>query len=103
MAGTTEQVHKHKHLNVILKLPLADRLFHRLARRHVLAVLLGILTMLVGSAFSSLAHHQALVPVAVWDATGYFIHGVGAVPILRHIEPFWIILVGMEKVEGDEG
>lgn len=84
----------------ILHLPIIQRLLHHKARRPVGAVVLGVSAMMTGSLIATnAAWVTTLVPIhhIVVDTTGYFIHAVGAVPILRYIEPFWMLIVGESK------
>ena len=85
---------RHPHLKDILHLPLFTRLTHKVTRRHVIAWLLGIVLMLLGSLVASLSHHTEVLPPVVLEAIGNFLHAVGALPIIRHIEPKWLVLAG---------
>lgn len=84
-------------LHEIAHLPLLARLSHHNARRPLMAIALGVVVMLSGcvvaSAKEELCHdfggHHIL-----WDALGYFLHGAGAIPLLRYIEPLWLLLLG---------
>ena len=59
--------------------------------RHGCAVGVGIVIMLTGSAVAGHAHDVAhvlvIVPHFVIDAFAYFAHGVGALPVMVHLEP----------------
>lgn len=89
-------------VNEILHLPLWQRLLHRKARRTLAVVGAGMFLMVGGSAIASSRHELSeLVPVhhLLFDTAGYFLHAFGAVPILRYIEPLWLLLGGvMEEV-----
>lgn len=95
-----------KDVQVILHLPLVQRLAHRKARRTVVAVSLSVVLMLTGSTIAHeakwfnelLGVHQLLV-----DAVGYFTHAVGAVPAIRYLDPFWSILMGGAETVVEEG
>jgi len=81
--------HKYR---ALFRLPRLERLGHRLVRRHVVAFGAGAGLMIVGSALASHSHDQQLVPAPTWDAVAYLIHAVGAVPVLRHLDPIWTLL-----------
>ena len=78
-----------------LHLPLLNRLFHKKTRRHFAAVLIGAIICLVGS---FMAEHKAemahYMPMCVWDALSYSVHGIGLGPIVTRIEPIWRIFMG---------
>ncbi len=80
----------------IAHLPFVERITHAKARRSIMAVAVGVLLMLVGSAIASSAEtlsRSADVPPIVVDTFGYFRHAIGAVPALRHIEPLCLVIV----------
>jgi len=76
-----------KHLDLFHLHPVR-RLFHRKTRRHLFGVLLGVGIMTTGS---YVAKHAGEIHI-MGDTLGYLIHGIGTVPILRHVEPLWTIL-----------
>ena len=81
--------------------PLIERLNHRNARRPLLVSLLGVVVMLCGCVVASSKeelHHTCGGHHILWDAAGYFLHGVGAIPLLRYFEPLWAILLGASEV-----
>jgi hypothetical protein len=88
---------KHKrypHLSEVRRLPLHRRLASRHARRHLVGVCVGVGLMLVGSTMATVI--EPLLPRLLWDAIAYFVHGVGAVPLMLHIEPVWLLVLGAE-------
>lgn len=86
--------HKYPHLWDILKLSRWERITHHKSRKHLLAGLMGLALMIFGSFMAGLTPTIEAVPHPLWDSVAYFIHGVGCIPILRHIEPLWLIIVG---------
>ena len=91
--------HRHihpAHLKELAKQPRFRRLFDRRARHILVAFLLGAAVMAIGSAIAG--HPQWFnLPHLVVDVVGYFLHAVGAVPILRWIEPAWKVLMVIEE------
>lgn len=59
-------------------------------QKHWLSLLLGFLIMLIGSTLAT-AHFHLLgwIPVNIVDGFAYFLHGAGAIPFIRFIEPLW--------------
>lgn len=89
--------HVKREILDILHLPLIDRLMHIKSRRIVVAVLSGVLMMLVGS---TIAKHAERIEYTfgihelVAETFGFFLHGVGAVPIMRYLDPAWTLVMG---------
>ena len=83
------------HLSLRKRLHL-DSQAHRHFHRHVFGVLLGIGVMLLGSHMAAGMQHPHAIPVAIWDALAYFLHGIGTLPIMKHIEPLWLFLIQEE-------
>jgi hypothetical protein len=71
----------------------------RLSRaiRHASALGVGVCVMLAGSMVAACAPHGSLVAILV-DACGYFLHGLGAVPFIAHVEPLYSALVAAEEL-----
>ncbi len=89
----------------ILHLPLVERLTHHNARRPLMAILLGVVMMLVGSIIVSIKeelHHYFGGHHIVFDTFGLFLHGIGAVPLLRYVEPVWMLVMGAAETAGGE-
>jgi len=87
------------HLDEMKPLHYWERLFHHVTRRYMLGVLIGITIMLIGACMATHAHYFLdfiPIPHAVWDAIAYFLHGVGAIPILERVEPLWAIFTAAE-------
>lgn len=90
-----------KDVQVILHLPLVQRLTHKKSRRTVVSVSVGALLMLSGS---TIAHEakwfEGMIGVhqLVVDVVGYFVHAVGAVPAIRYIDPLWTLVMGASEV-----
>lgn len=85
------------HRAELRRLNLPRRVMHPKSRRHVVTVTMGIVVMVAGSSVAMNGHHYANlsgVPTLIFDVFGYFLHGVGAVPLIAHAEPFWAILRG---------
>lgn len=81
----------------ILHLPLFARLMHHKARRPLFGFGLGCGIMLAGSAIAASVKHMdtlSHLTHVVVDTCGYLLHGIGAVPIVKHIEPVWAIVFG---------
>jgi hypothetical protein len=81
------------------RLPVFDRLRHHNARKPLLATAAGVMVMLTGSMIANHAHwfeEIVGVPRILVDAFGYFTHGCGAVPVMRYVEPLWVLLFGVE-------
>ena len=72
------------------------RIFDVRARRHFAGLLLGVILMLTGSRMA-MARVEFL-PHALWDCVAYFIHAIGTVPLMKHIEPAWAVLM-MERIK----
>ncbi len=88
----------------IAHLPLVERLTHHNARRPLAASMLGVGVMLTGCVIASSKeelHHTCGGHHILWDAVGYFLHGAGAIPLLRYIEPLWALLLGSSEVVGE--
>jgi hypothetical protein len=87
---------KAKHIDLhwlhMMHLPRLHRPFSKRGRKHTIACSLGCMVMLAGSGLSVL-HLDVVLPHVVWDMLAYFIHGCGAIPIVKHIEPLWMMLV----------
>lgn len=84
-------------VDLILHLPFIERVLHPKGIRAIAAVFIGSAIMSGGAAMASHAHdiaHMLPVHYLFFDIFGLFLHGVGAVPALRYIEPFWNILFG---------
>jgi hypothetical protein len=85
----------------IAHLPIWQRIFHKNARRTVLAYLGGCATILIGVAIAKYSEHfhdNYLLHISV-DALGYCIHGVGFVPFVRYAEAAWTLVMGVAVVE----
>lgn len=77
----------------IRSLPRFQRLLHPKVQRHLVAISLGTTLMLTGSFLATHGENAPhFLPHVVWDALAYFIHGIGSLPILGHIEPMWKLL-----------
>jgi hypothetical protein len=99
---TSERVRKaQEEVSKVLHLPLWSRLTHPASHRPFAVVALGVGIMLVGSFIAAnkewFVIHCGLHHL-LFDTLGYFIHGVGSVPVLRYIEPVWSILAGAEEL-----
>lgn len=84
-------------VRTLLHLPIWRRMIHAKARRTVGIMSLGIVVMLTGSLIASereLIGHAVGVHHLVFDTLGYFLHAAGAIPALRYVEPFWLLLTG---------
>ena len=83
----TDQGHIELHL-----LPKTEKLAHHHTRIHVRHVVIGTTLILIGSTMATSAHavRPDLIPIAVWDGAAYFLHGVGCIPILKHVEGLWV-------------
>jgi hypothetical protein len=78
------------------KLNLLRRLTTHHGVRHTTGVLLGTVIVTVGSMIAHQAdylHATVGGPGFAWDAFGYSVHGFGLVPILKHLEAFWDIIM----------
>lgn len=83
----------------LLHLPLVERLLHAKARKHLFRFSLGAAVMSAGAFLASVkAGVSEVVGVHefVVDAVGYFVHGAGMVPVLRYVEPVWLLMLGDE-------
>lgn len=85
---------RYPHLSGILHLPLVERLRHRASRRHIVGMGLAVVVMCSASTMAVNGEVQHLLPHFAWDACAYFLHGLGAVPIMKHAEPLWAIIIG---------
>lgn len=78
------------------KLHLFRRLRTHRGVRHTAGVLLGVALVTCGSAIASHAEvlsHNVGANHLTWDAFGYSVHGFGLIPILKHLEAFWDVLM----------
>ncbi len=92
--------HLKQDLVAIAHLPLLERLAHTASRKPLKAIGLSVVIMMSGSLIAQLAHHFGdLVFHTTLDTTGYLIHAVGAVPIIRYAEPIWILFMGLVEEE----
>lgn len=81
----------------LLHLPLVSRLLHHKARKVVSRFVVGVVVMLSGAfvahekhAIAEMVHiHELFV-----DTLGYAVHGTGLIPILRYIEPIFVLMFG---------
>lgn len=103
-----------KELDLILHLPLVERVLHPKFRRPLLGIVGGIVLMCCASLLSvsadAVCHSCCVwfyVPLLCWewqmhpphflvDALAYFCHGVGALPIIRYLEPAYAIFIGAD-------
>lgn len=87
---------KYPHLHDVTHLGCVQRILHPNSRKHIFAVSCGTVVMMTGS---FIATHAGLFPFPhlIVDSFGYFLHGIGAMPIYFHIEPFWVVLSGVKK------
>jgi hypothetical protein len=76
----------------IKSLAVWKRLFHPKAKRHVVAISLGCALMVGGSFCAKHPDIFGFAPELLVDVFGYFLHGCGSVPFLRHVEPLWALL-----------
>lgn len=78
---------KEKHAE-LFALGRVRRLFHVKVRRHTIGLAAGGGLMLIGS---TLAIYGKGIPAPhiLIDGLAYFIHGIGAIPFIRHIEPIF--------------
>lgn len=83
---------RHVHVKDVLHLPFLDRLTHKKTRRHMFAVSFGIAVSLGGSYLACNHYHGC--NIVVWDMLAYSIHGIGLIPICKHVEPLWMIILG---------
>ncbi len=84
-------------IDCILHLPFIERITHKKARRVLIVMAVGAFLMLLGSLIANYrADISEIIPVhhIMIDTGGYFLHAIGALPILRYIEPFWTLLLG---------
>jgi hypothetical protein len=91
--------HVRQDIAGILHLSLIQRLTHAKSRRIMIATSSGIILMLGGTVMSQNAdgiEHVAGIHGIFVDTAGYFIHGVGAVPLMRYFEPLWTLVMGSE-------
>lgn len=81
----------HLHLRDARAIPKLRRLFHPKTLHHAHRVCLGVAVMLVGVviAKTEVASHAAHLML---DVIGYSIHGLGLIPIAKHVEPLWEVL-----------
>lgn len=79
------------HWAAMMRLPRWHRPFSVKGRKHLIGCGCGVLVMMSGSALA-VAHLDVIIPHVMWDCLAYFIHGCGAVPIMSHIEPLWVML-----------
>ena len=65
-------------------------------RFRILWFIAGIGICLAGSTLAT-THHPCLefIPVFLLDGFAYFVHGIGAIPLLKGIEPLWAIIVDL--------
>ncbi len=91
MSKRMYEKHNRHVLAMLHDLTMWKRIFSRKGRRHVLCMIAGGVVMLAASTMATT--HQNFVPHNVWDAVAYFTHGIGAIPILTHIEPLWMLIV----------
>lgn len=76
-----------------------EKLTHHKTRKHLSVIGVGVAMMATGS---SIALHGVQIgelsglPHLLIDMTAYLIHGVGAIPIVKHVEPVYDIFVGEE-------
>lgn len=75
------------------KLNFVRRLVSHRGLRHTAGVLLGSVIILIGTALAKNGAEVFGGNHTVWDAFGYSVHGFGLVPILKHIEAFWDVLL----------
>ena len=88
----------------IAHLPIWQRLFHKNARRTLVAYASGCVIILVGVAIAKQGehfHHNYFMHIAV-DALGYCIHGFGFVPFVRYAEAAWTLVMGVAVIEAAE-
>ena len=97
--------HPKDEFKAILHLPLVERLLHVMARRTLMAVSLGVILMAVGSTIAASAkdveHYFGLNHIIV-DVVGYFLHGAGALPAFRFIEPLWTLILGASEAAAEK-
>jgi hypothetical protein len=55
-------------------------------------MILGLTLMIFGPFIAK--HGPEYMPELLADSVGYFLHGVGALPIIRYLEPFLTLLLG---------
>lgn len=77
----------------LFALPRLRRLFHVKTRKHVLCISIGLSICCIGSGMALNGAHQNWIPHVLWDCMSYMIHGIGSVPILRHFEPLWAVMI----------
>lgn len=91
------EAHAHPEVR---SLPRVFRIFHVAARPHVIGISVGTALMLTGSTMAVNAHDilksMPFIPHVVWDATAYFLHGFGSLPVMAHVEPLWKIFKAPE-------
>ncbi len=84
---------KHPHLLDVLNIrSTLKRLCHIKSRKHVAGMVLGTVVCCLGSYLSMNVPES--IPHWLWDAGAYSIHGLGLIPICKHAEPFWLIIMG---------
>lgn len=86
---------KGKHSD-LFKLGRVRRLFHVKVRKHTIGLGIGGGLMLCGSTLAIYGHHVP-APHVLIDGLAYFIHGIGAIPFVRHIEPIFDALSDHHK------
>jgi hypothetical protein len=60
--------------------------------RHMAAMSLGVSLMVAGSGIAANAHSFPVIHHILVDTVGYFLHGIGCVPFVAHVEPLWKLI-----------
>lgn len=84
---------------LVARLPLVRRVTHPRVLRHGAAGGLGLALMFAGSTMATHADEVLRVvhvPHVAWDALAYFLHGLGAIPFVHHVEPLYRMLAAAE-------
>lgn len=88
-----------RHRRTLRRLGFVARIVHPQSRRHLYGIALAVPIMTAGSLLAMNAHtigHHSFGATLCLDVLGYMIHGIGTLPIFRHIEPVWSIIIGPE-------
>lgn len=84
----------YPHVTAVAHLPIHRRLAHPHVRRHIVAGSMGTAIMVASVAVLIYTEEKHVEPRLFWETFLPFIHGIGAAPLLQHIEPLWLIVTG---------
>lgn len=82
---------RYPHLADIRHLPRLQRLIHPNARKHTRALVLSTGVMVFGSSIA--VYHWIPIPHLLADTLAYGLHGIGLIPIAKHLEPLWLLIM----------